>query len=67
MGLGEVDIRENITADQRDQWKTVSLKLGLELLEDKKAILIEKIKNVIVEMINYTYCQFFRHGYMAAR
>jgi hypothetical protein len=47
--------------------KTVSLKSGLELLEDKEAILIEKIKNVIVEMINYTYCQFFRYGYKAAR
>jgi AraC-like DNA-binding protein len=27
---------------------------GLELLDDKKSILIEKIKNVIVEMVHYT-------------
>jgi AraC-like DNA-binding protein len=27
---------------------------GLELLDDKKAILIEKIKNVIIEMVHYT-------------
>ena len=27
---------------------------GLELLDDKKTILIERIKNVIVEMVHYT-------------
>ncbi len=51
--LGEVDIRESLTAEQRDQLKTALLKSGLELMEDKKAILIEKIKNVIVEMVHY--------------
>lgn len=29
------------------------MKLGLEFLENKKSILIEKIKNVIIEMIYY--------------
>jgi AraC-like DNA-binding protein len=51
--LGEVDIRENITPEQRNQLKTSLLKSGLELMDDKKAILIEKIKNVIIEMIHY--------------
>ena len=27
---------------------------GLELMDDKKAMLIEKIKNIIVEMVHYT-------------
>jgi AraC-like DNA-binding protein len=51
--LGEVDIRENITPEQRNQLKTALMKSGLELMDDKKAILIEKIKNVIIEMIHY--------------
>jgi len=51
--LGEVRIRENITSAQRDQLKAALLKSGLELMDDKKAILIERIKNVIVEMIHY--------------
>ena len=51
--LGTVDVLENITTQQREQLKTALLKSGLELMEDKKAILIEKIQNVIVEMIHY--------------
>jgi AraC-like DNA-binding protein len=52
--LGEAEIKENITDEQRNQLKTALLKSGLELMDDKKAILIEKIKNVIIEMIHYT-------------
>jgi AraC-like DNA-binding protein len=51
--LGEVEIEENITAEQNDQLKTALMKSGLELMDDKKAMLIEKIKNVIVEMVHY--------------
>lgn len=51
--LGEVEILENITDQQHDQFKTALLKSGLELLDDKKSVLIQKIKNVIVEMIHY--------------
>lgn len=51
--LGEVEIKEDITDEQREQLKTALLKSGLELMDDKKAILIEKIKSVIIEMIHY--------------
>ncbi len=51
--LGEVDVLEDMTVDQLNQLKVALLKSGLELMDDKKAILIEKIKNVIVEMIHY--------------
>src|SRR6185436_13530735 len=51
--LGEADIIENISEEQRDQLKTRLLKSGLELMDDKKAVLIEKIKNVVVEMVHY--------------
>jgi AraC-like DNA-binding protein len=54
LDLGMVDILEEITEDQREQFKTVLLKSGLELLDNQKAILIEKIKGVIVEMIHYS-------------
>ncbi len=52
--LGMVEVLEDITSDQRDQLSKNLLKSGLELLEDKKSILIEKIKNVITEMIHYS-------------
>jgi len=52
--LGMVEVLEDISSDQRDQLSKNLLKSGLELLEDKKSILIEKIKNVITEMIHYS-------------
>ncbi len=51
--LGVVEIMENITLLQRDQIKLALLKSGLELMDDRKAILIEKIQNVIIEMVHY--------------
>jgi len=52
--LGMVEIMEDITQEQHDQLKINLMKSGLELLDDKRSILIEKIKNVIVEMIHYS-------------
>ena len=52
--LGEVEIMENISLEQRVQLKAVLLNSGLELMDDKKAVLIEKIKNVIIEMVHHT-------------
>ena len=51
--LGEVDILENLSPRQRDQLDRSLKKAGLELMDDKKAMLVEKIKNVIIEMIHY--------------
>lgn len=51
--LGEVVIRQNITSEQREYLRTALLKSGLELMDDKKAILIERIKSVIIEMVHY--------------
>ncbi len=52
--LGMVEILEDITSEQRELLGKNLLRSGLELLEDKKSILIEKIKNVITEMIHYS-------------
>jgi AraC-like DNA-binding protein len=52
--LGEVEIMENISDVKRAQLKAALLTSGLELMDDKRAVLIEKIKNVIIEMVHYT-------------
>jgi len=51
--LGEVEIMENISPLQREQLKLALLGSGLELIDDKRAILIEKIKKIIIEMVHY--------------
>jgi AraC-like DNA-binding protein len=52
--LGEVDIMEKITEEQRKQLSGALLNSGLELMDDKRAVLIEKIKNAIVEMVHHS-------------
>jgi AraC-like DNA-binding protein len=52
--LGEVDILETISPEQHEQFKEALVRSGLELMDDKKSVLIQKIKNVIVELIHYT-------------
>lgn len=52
--LGEVELRKELSSRQQQQLKTGLLKYGLELMEDKKSILIEKIKTIIIEMIHYS-------------
>lgn len=52
--LGMVEMLEDITEEQRTQLGINLLKSGLELLNDKRAILIDRIKNVIIEMIHYS-------------
>lgn len=52
--LGEIEVMENLTPELREQLKTALLESGLELMDDKRAILIERIKNVITEMIHYS-------------
>jgi AraC-like DNA-binding protein len=54
LDLGVVDVMEDLTEKQHDQFKTALQNSGLELMDDKKAMLIEKIKNVIIEMVHYS-------------
>jgi AraC-like DNA-binding protein len=51
--LGLVEIIGEITEDKRNKLKAALLKSGLELMDDKKSILIEKIKIIITKMIHY--------------
>jgi len=52
--LGEVDVMEDLSPDQRQQLRVSLAAAGFELMDNKKAVLIEKIKNVIVEMVHHT-------------
>src|SRR5258706_14021682 len=54
LDLGMVDVLEDITQEQREQLKINLLRSGLELLDDKRSILVEKIKNAITELIHYS-------------
>lgn len=52
--LGEVEIKEEISAEQQAGLSIALKKYGLELMDDKKSILIEKIKTIIIELVHYT-------------
>ena len=52
--LGEIELMEDLTTEQRETLKLNLLSSGLELMEDKKAILIERIKNTVIEMIHHS-------------
>ena len=54
VGLGTIEVLEDITDFQKEQLRESLKKSGLELLDDKKKIIIEKIKSVIIEMIHYS-------------
>ena len=52
--LGMVETQKDITPENREELKRLLLKSGLELMDNKKSILVEKIKNVIVDMIHHS-------------
>jgi AraC-like DNA-binding protein len=52
--IGEADILENITPEQVKQLDVSLKKSGLLLMDDKKSVLVEKIKSTIIELVHYT-------------
>lgn len=52
--FGIVEILEDVTKKQRDQLKARLLRSGWELLDNKKGMLIEKIKNLVTEIVHYS-------------
>ncbi len=52
--LGEAEIMEDISSEQMHQLGVALKKTGLELMDDKKSILVEKIKTIIIELVHYT-------------
>lgn len=53
INLGSVEVNESLSPETLELLRTNLLKSGLELLEDSKSILIDKIKSIIIEMIHY--------------
>jgi AraC-like DNA-binding protein len=51
--LGVVEIKGDITSQQLETLRERLNAGGLELLDDRKNILVEKIKSVIIEMVHY--------------
>jgi YesN/AraC family two-component response regulator len=52
--LGEAEFMEELSADQFDNLNLALRKTGLELINDKKSILVERIKTIIIELVHYT-------------
>lgn len=52
--LGVVEIKEDISKEKGILLRENLLESGLELLDDSRSILIERIKTTIIEMIHYT-------------
>jgi AraC-like DNA-binding protein len=50
--LGETEIMEEISAEQMTHLSIALKKTGLELMDDKKSILVEKIKTIIIELVH---------------
>ena len=54
VNLGEVELDIEPTHEQLERFNKNLTAIGFELLDDKKSILIDKIKTVIIEMIHYS-------------
>ena len=52
--LGEAEVLDDLSTEQWYQLKAGLLRSGLELMDDKKSVLIQKIKNVIIELVHYS-------------
>lgn len=52
--LGKAEIIGDVSPDILEKIRIELLRSGLELMDDKKSILIEKIKSVIIEQVNYS-------------
>lgn len=52
--LGETEIIEEITSEQRNQLNLALKKSGLELMDDQKSIMVEKIKSIIIELVHFS-------------
>jgi YesN/AraC family two-component response regulator len=51
--LGEADILEEISTEQFRKLNKALKKAGLELMDDDKSILVERIKTIIIELVHY--------------
>lgn len=52
--LGEADVTEALTPENHEKFRIALLLSGLELMDDKKSVLIQRIKNVIIDLVHYS-------------
>jgi len=52
--IGEAEIVEDLFNEELDQLNTRLKKTGLVLMDDKKSILVEKIRSAIIELVHFT-------------
>jgi len=52
--LGVVKVANELTEEQHHQLTSILMKSGLEVMDSKKAIIIEKIKNTVIELVHYS-------------
>ncbi len=52
--LGETEIMEDLSPDQLKQIDNTLRTIGLELMDDKKSVIVEKIKSIIIELVHYS-------------
>ncbi|NGM62743.1 helix-turn-helix transcriptional regulator [Sphingobacterium sp. SGG-5] len=51
--LGEVTLTKDLTIQEKDRLEEALIPLGFEVIDDKKSQLIEKIKNIIIDLVHY--------------
>lgn len=50
--LGLIEFHDPITLEDRDKIETAIQPFGFEILEDKKSMMVERIKNAIIELLS---------------
>ncbi|AZJ31095.1 AraC-type DNA-binding protein [Tenacibaculum mesophilum] len=51
--LGEVILEKELTSDEKESLDKILLDLGFEIIDDKKSRIIEKIKNLIINLVHH--------------
>ncbi|MNU81326.1 HTH-type transcriptional activator Btr [compost metagenome] len=52
--LGEVELKEELTNEDKERIAARFSELGFELIDDKKSRLIERVKNLVVELVHHS-------------
>lgn len=53
-GLSEIDFLEKLSSEKREEFTSLLLPYGIEIVEDHKSILVQKIKDTIIDMVYNT-------------
>lgn len=52
LGFGEIEFLENVSAEKLEEMTILLKEYGIEVIENQKSILVQKIKDTITEMVN---------------